>query len=233
MLASSSARRLTFRFAALRFAGCLFAMTLFAVSCVSSIVRRATILCVGLILPAVALAQQASGPAPQPELRAVMELLARVSSSEARFTEEKHLAALARPLLLSGRLSYARGGRVARTVFAPHEERLLVEGDTLTVESAGRGTQTLSLRNYPAAWAFVEGFRATLAGDLPTLQRYYRTAFRGDSVSWSLELLPREEQMARYVESITFRGSRGAITGIAIAETGGNRSLMKITPDVP
>ena len=135
--------------------------------------------------------------------------------------------------MLSGRLSYVRGGRVARSVFAPHEERLIVEGDTLTVESPARGTQTLSLRNYPAAWAFVEGFRATLAGDLPTLERYYRTTFGGNLASWSLELVPREEQMARYVESMTFRGSRGTLTAIQIAEAGGGRSLMKITPDVP
>jgi len=195
----------------------------------SSVSGRALVLWLSLILPAAAPAQ----PAPKPELLALMQMLAQVSGSEARFTEEKHNAVLTRPLLLSGRLSYVRGGRVVRTVFAPNEERMIVEGDTLTVENPARGTQTLSLRNYPAAWAFVEGFRATLAGDLPTLERFYRTDLSGTLASWSLQLVPREEEMARYVESITFRGSRSTITAIQVAESGGGRSLMKITPDAP
>ena len=195
----------------------------------SSVSGRAFVLWVSLFLPAAAPAQ----PAPQPELLTLMQMLAQVTASEARFTEEKHNAVLARPLLLSGRLSYVRGGRVVRTVFAPNEERLIVEGDTLTVENTARGTQTLSLRNYPAAWAFVEGFRATLAGDLPTLERFYRTDFSGNLSSWSLQLVLREEEMARYVESITFRGRRSTITAIQVAESGGGRSLMKITPDSP
>jgi hypothetical protein len=183
--------------------------------------------------PPAAPGQKAPAGEKQSDLRNVMQLLAQVDSSEARFTEEKHVPALTRPLMLSGRLSYVRGGRVARTVFAPHEERLVVQGDLLTVESPARGTQTVSLRNYPAAWAFVEGFRATLGGDLPALERFYRPTFSGTVAAWSLELVPREEQMARYVESITFRGSRSTISTIQIAEAGGGRSLMKITPDSP
>jgi outer membrane lipoprotein-sorting protein len=171
---------------------------------------------------------------PSTELVRVMQLLAQVKSSDARFVEQKNIASLTRPLTLSGRLSYVRGGRVERTVQAPYEERLVVDGDTLVVENISRGEiLTVALRSHPGAWAFVEGLRATLGGDLATLERYYRTSFSGNVDAWTLELVPRDEQMARQVQSMRFRGRRAAITAIQVDEAGGNRSLMTITPEAP
>lgn len=193
-------------------------------------IGRVAIACIVLLAGADGFAQDP----PSTELVKVMQLLAQVKSSEARFVEQKSIASLTRPLTLSGRLSYVRGGRVERYVQAPYEERLVVDGDTLVVENISRGEiLTVALRSHPGAWAFVEGLRATLGGDLATLERYYRTGFSGNVDAWTLELVPRDEQMARQVQSMRFRGRRAAITAIQVDEAGGNRSLMTITREVP
>jgi len=191
---------------------------------------RFAIACTVLLACAAGFAQDP----PSTEFVRVMQLLAQVKSSEARFVEQKNIASLTRPLTLSGRLSYVRGGRVERYVQAPYEERLVVDGDTLVVENISRGEiLTVALSSHPGAWAFVEGLRATLGGDLGTLERYYRLSFSGNVDAWTLELIPRDEQMARQVQSIRLRGRRAVITAIQVDEPGGNRSLMTITPAAP
>ena len=175
-----------------------------------------------------------AAPAQDAALGQVMRLLSAVQASNVRFSETKTMSALSEPLVLSGKLSYARGGRIEKDVETPFRERTVIEGDTMTVESPARGeSRRYSLRASPAAWAFAEGLRATLGGDLAALERYYRVSFSGGVDDWRLELAPRDEEMARYVRSIEFRGRRAAITQIGVNEAGGNATLMAIRPDGP
>lgn len=175
-----------------------------------------------------------AAPAQDSSLEQVMRLLSAVQASTVRFSETKKMAALSEPLVLSGRLSYVRGGRIEKDVEAPYRERTTIDGDTMTVESPARGeSRSYALRGNPAARAFVEGLRATLGGDLATLERYYRVSFSGSVDAWTLELAPRDEEMARFVESIEFRGSRADISSIRVEEAGGNSSLMTLRREAP
>jgi len=172
--------------------------------------------------------------AQQSGLAQVMRLLSAVQASSVRFSETKRMAALSEPLVLSGRLSYLRGGRIEKDVEAPYLERTVIDGDTMLVESPARGeSRSYSLRASPAAWAFAEGLRATLGGDLALLERYYRITFGGSVEHWTLELAPRDEEMARYLRSIEFHGSGAQITQIGVNEAGGNTTVMTLRPDGP
>jgi outer membrane lipoprotein-sorting protein len=169
--------------------------------------------------------------AQESELAKVMRMLSQVKSSNLRFTETKRMAALSEPLTLSGRLRYERDRVLERDIDSPYRERMIVEGQSVVVASPVRGKiRSYALRGVPAAWAFVEGLRATLGGDLETLERHFRVNFSGAAGAWKLELVPRDEEMARYVESIAFRGSRADVTSILVREAGGGSSLMTIRP---
>lgn len=162
-----------------------------------------------------------------------MQRLSAVKASTVRFTEIRRLASLTKPIELSGRLSYVRGGRIEKEVEAPYRERTTIDGDEMTVDPARGEPRRYALDGSPAARAFVEGLRATLGGDLATLERYYRVSFSGGVDDWTLELAPRDEDAARHVESIAFRGSGANITLIRVDEAGGNSSVMTLRPDSP
>ncbi len=185
---------------------------------------------------AAALLALACGAAPAQEdgLAQVMRLLSAVQASTVRFSETKRMAALSEPLALSGKLSYLRGGRIEKDVATPYRERIVIDGDSMRIESPARGeSRSYSLRASPAAWAFAEGLRATLGGDLAALERYYRTSFSGGVEDWTLELAPRDDEMARYVRSIEFHGRRADIVQISVKEAGGNTTVMALRPDGP
>lgn len=175
-----------------------------------------------------------AAPAQPPALAQVMQLLSAVKTSTVRFTETRRLAALSEPLELSGRLSYLRGGPIEKDVESPYRERTTIDGETMVIANPTRGeSRSYTLRGNPAASAFVEGLRATLGGDLATLERHYRVSFGGSVEGWTLELVPRDEEMARYVASIEFRGSGADIGSIRVAEAGGNSSLMTLRREAP
>jgi len=163
-----------------------------------------------------------------------MGSLAQVQSSTARFVERKHVTILNAPLESSGTLVYAAPGRLEKHTIAPKAESLVLDGDRLTIENKAQDQRrTFALQEQPVIWAFVEGIRSTLAGDLATLKRFYRVGVEGNERRWRLTLKPNEPRMQDVVREIRINGDRNWINAIEIIETGGDRSVMTITRDGP
>ena len=76
--------------------------------------------------------------------------------------------------------------------------------------------------------ALVESLRATLAGDLPTLQRYFDVAFEGNAREWTVVLVPRGAETLALIARIRIAGNGDRLRGIDIDEAGGDRSRMTI-----
>jgi len=164
----------------------------------------------------------------------LMRSLAQVQSSTARFVERKHVTILNAPLESSGTLVYAAPGRLEKHTIAPKAESLVLDGDRLTIENKAQDQRrTFALQEQPVIWAFVEGIRSTLAGDLATLKRFYRVGVEGNERRWRLTLKPNEPRMQDVVREIRINGDRNWINAIEIIETGGDRSVMTITRDGP
>ena len=175
-----------------------------------------------------------SGDAAGWDSKRLMQELGQVKTANARFVERKHLAILNAPLEISGTLVYVAPSRLEKHTLAPRPESLVLEREELTIESKERNQRrTLVLQDYPVIWAFVESIRSTLAGDLPTLSRFYQVSLDGGERRWRLTLKPSEPGMQGVVSEIRISGDRSWINAIEIIETGGDRSVMTMTRDGP
>ena len=175
-----------------------------------------------------------SGDAAGWDIKRLMQELGQVKTANARFVERKHLAILNAPLEISGTLVYVAPSRLEKHTLAPRPESLVLEREELTIESKERNQRrTLVLQDYPVIWAFVESIRSTLAGDLPTLSRFYQVGLDGGERRWRLSLIPSEPRMQDVVSEIRISGDRGWINAIEMIETGGDRSVMTIIRDAP
>lgn len=176
------------------------------------------------------LAMSWAGPASAAwNIESLMAALGRTTQSEARFTETKYLAALTIPLELRGTLRFQKPDHLERHVEAPFEERFIVDGDRVTFERKATGERhQLSLQSQPVLWAFIESIRATLRGDLATLQKFYRVELVGEQHSWTMSLLPRDVEMGQFVSVIRISGSDGHLRTIDVREANGNRSITRI-----
>lgn len=164
-----------------------------------------------------------------PALTEVMRNLAAVPTARARFTETREVALLKAPLVLTGTLRYERPDRLEKHVLTPYDERVAIAGTEITVENKARGrSQRFSASSNASLLALVESLRATLAGDLPALERYFDVAFEGGARDWAVVLVPRGAETLALIARIRIAGAGDRLRRIDIDEAGGDQSRMSI-----
>ena len=158
----------------------------------------------------------------------LMQDLGQVKRSQARFTERKYLKVLKQPLQSSGTLTYVAPDRLEKRTLKPKPEALIIDGKTLTVETAQGKRHMLKLQDYPVLWAFVESIRATLGGDVATLERFYKVELEGNPGRWQLFLAPRERSMSQVISQIRIGGAGARLELIEVQEAKGDRTVTKV-----
>lgn len=161
-------------------------------------------------------------------LEQLMHSLASVKTSDATFVERKELAILKEPLVMTGTLRFRAPSYLKKQVLQPHEESYEADDDWLIVEAPSEGRRQFQLSGYPLIQAFVASVRATLAGDLRTLENFYKVDFQSQNAEWTLRLQPLDQDMAQYVTAILINGKDNRLLGIETREANGDRSLMSI-----
>lgn len=160
----------------------------------------------------------------------LMQSLAQVQQSQARFVEKKHLAVLDVPLTSSGTLSFTAPGHLEKHTLEPRDESLVLDAGVLTIENKARNMKhMLVVQQYPAVWALVESMRSTLAGDQATLERFYKVQLKGSVAKWRMKLLPLEKQAGMMVKEIVISGRGDRITSIEMLEANGDSSFMTVS----
>ncbi len=182
-----------------------------------------------LLVPGVAHAEPNNPPVWPVE--ALMARLRAVPSARATFDEVKEIAALNVPLHTSGRLIYVAPDRLEKQTLAPRPALMAVDGDHLRVELPDQQPRLLNLGDYPELGGLVAGIRATLAGDLATLLRFYNVRLDGTPDGWSLTLDPLAARMRALVRQVRLIGAGAAITRVETYEASGDRSVMTISAD--
>lgn len=166
-------------------------------------------------------AQGASG------IEALLERFARMPGLQARFREEKHIGLLAAPIVNEGTLHFAPPDRLVRRVRRPHRSTLLVRGDRLRVRDGGR-TRSVDLSESPMVRAFVDSFRALLAGDRRALESHFELALEGKGSgegAWHLTMRPRDPGLRRAIRRISVDGRGVVLERLVVEERNGDRSV--------
>src|SRR5262245_11844168 len=185
-----------------------------------SCIRRALLLA---LIPLLA------GTAPQLTITELMQMLGSVENASPKFVETRYSALLKSPLVLQGTLAYRRPDRVEKHVVSPYDERITVEGGRLSLENRTHNRRkAIPVSSAPGLAALIESIRATRAGDLASLQRYYALQLEGSRDSWTLTLKPLDTEVAAYVREIVLNGSEAQIGRVIVEEANGDRSVMEI-----
>jgi len=163
------------------------------------------------------------------DLDQVMGMLAMRQHGRVEFIEQHFLSVLSRPLESSGELRYDAPDRLEKRTLKPHAETLVLKGEELTVERAGR-RHVMDLHAYPQVVPFIESIRATLAGDRKALERLFRLDFAGNVSRWTLTLQPLESKVKQSVSQVRIDGAQDQLLKVEIRQPDGDRSLMTLRP---
>lgn len=159
----------------------------------------------------------------------LMQTLAQVRSASAQFTERKTVHMLNAPLVTTGTLTYTAPDHLQKITASPTPERFALDGDQVTIVSGPENvTHSFSVADYPQIGGLVEGIRATLAGDLVSLDRFYSVQLTGTLSDWQLLLEPKDGELARFIKWVRILGAGDRIREINTEESDGDRSDMTI-----
>ena len=158
----------------------------------------------------------------------LFEKLAQHKPSRATFVEKKYLSLLDKPVESRGELTFTPPGRLEKRTIAPRPERVLVDGDRLTLERGGK-RYSMGLQDQPGVAVLVESIRATLAGDLQGLTRTYSARVAGDSARWKLTLHPLDPAVSTLVERLDIGGEDARVLTVEIFQKDGDRSVMTLS----
>ena len=168
------------------------------------------------------------------DIQQLMQSLAGIKEAKGNFVESKFLSVLNRPLESAGVLVFQAPGHLEKHTLTPKAETLVLDQGVLTIDNKARNIKrTLVLQEYPAIWAFVESIRSTLAGDLPTLERFYKIKLEGNAAHWKMRLLPVDSRMREMISEIRIVGHSTWVDSIETLEANGDRTLMKVVEVTP
>jgi hypothetical protein len=190
--------------------------------------RRVLALLVGSAGAAFARAEEPAAPLEPSPLDALMALLAQRRHGVAAFRQQQFLSVLKHPLDSSGLLLYEAPDHLEQRTEKPHPQSVVVDHGLVRLQLGAR-ERTLRLADYPQLVPLIESIRATLAGDRPALEREFQLEFNGELAHWELLLVPRDPALAAQLQRIRLSGEGAAISEVEVLQTGGDRSLMRIT----
>ena len=176
-----------------------------------------------------AFASAVTTAAPEFDLAQLMAMLAQVDQSLVAFEETRHLALLSKPIVRRGTLHYVRPDRLEMRVVSPIQETTEIVGSRVRVESPD-GTREWDLTREPVALAWIEGIRASLAGDTASLTRQFRVTLRGSPAEWELHLEPSAASVAAALLRVDVHGREAQLTSIVILDAQGDRISIAIAP---
>ena len=189
--------------------------------------QLSSLLLLALLLPAITL------HAGEFTIEELMQGLATAKHPTRHFTESRHSELLLAPITLHGTLAFV-DGRLIKDIQQPFNEHFSVEGDRLYIEREGEAEpQQIRLSDYPPLFTFVTVFRASLQGDLKTLQRHYQTMLSGNANRWQLELRPRDAEVAVHLKRVEITGTQDGISRFTIEEQSGDSSTLQLGEALP
>jgi hypothetical protein len=157
----------------------------------------------------------------------LMTLLRQRQHGHVSFTELHVSSILDRPLESSGELFYDAPDRLEKRTTKPRPERMVLEKGQLSFERRHKQYH-VALADVPQATPYIEGIRATLAGDRSALERVFRIAFEGTPDQWTLRLTPLDAQVAAEVASVRIDGSSDVVKTVTVQLVNGDRSITTL-----
>jgi hypothetical protein len=165
-----------------------------------------------------------------PATDALDQLMTRLKQRQhghVSFTEIHIASVLDRPLSSSGELFYDAPDRLEKRTATPKAERLVLENGQLSFERRHKEYH-VALADYPQAAPYIEGIRATLAGDRPALERLFRISFDNSGDQWTMRLTPLDAHVAAEVAAVRIDGSSDIIRTVTVQLVNGDRSIMTL-----
>ncbi len=184
-----------------------------------------------------ALAMLAAEPTPAPQEAPAPELVASLRQRfagkadwSASFSQEKNLPALSRPLRSSGRLLISRQDGLLWQQEKPFASSVAINAKSLVQRDSRNRRSEIKASDQPMLAAFAGTFAALFAADLKELEKQFTVKAGGKADAWTLELLPKDAEMAKGLRRILVEGGV-SIHQVTLEDPAGSLSKIVLSDE--
>lgn len=172
-------------------------------------------------------------------IESLMQLLAEKDSSSATFVEYRHSSMLTKPVRITGKLFYKKPDILIKETTHPEIEKLKIIADRVEYEKLENGkkiSRTLAIEDFPFLESMVVGLRATFAGDINKLNKFYKIKLSGNKADWKLELNTKsvlsdpDELFENSIKRMIITGSVSEFRKIEMYDADGEKTVINISP---
>ncbi|HEY0252580.1 MAG TPA: outer membrane lipoprotein carrier protein LolA [Kofleriaceae bacterium] len=153
----------------------------------------------------------------------------KLDRMRATFTEQKHVALLAKPLRSAGTIYFDRAQGVVRIQTAPKPQQVTVTKTKLVIKSGTR-VEEVPLDKSKDLRAFALVFPSLLGGDRVALAASFEIGLYGtDTGWWALSLTPKSESLKKLLKSVVVIGQKSDPVELKITEASGDVTETELT----
>jgi outer membrane lipoprotein-sorting protein len=146
-----------------------------------------------------------------------------------KFSEEKQIALLARPLRSTGTIYFDREKGIARTTLTPKPQQVVLTKTSLRIRKDKR-TEEIPLDKSKDLKAFALIFPTLLRGDRTELERTFEIGLYGsDKDWWALSFAPKPDSLRAIVRRVVVFGRKSEVVSLQISEASGDTTDMRLT----
>jgi hypothetical protein len=161
------------------------------------------------------------------------ETLARIAAQieqypvlRAEFVQNKQMAAMKRPLVTTGQLTFSRQHGVLWQIEQPYRVSYVLGEQRIVEISADGVRRERGMRDVPGLAQVGRVFRALLGADTAALQAYFDITVEGDVGQWDIRFKPRQAQLAQFLTGMRLTGGR-FVDSIKIDEANGDSTQIR------
>lgn len=155
--------------------------------------------------------------------------LDRLERLKAEFSEEKHIALLARPLRQAGTIYFDRSRGIARLSRTPRAERMVLTATTLRIDK-GNKREEIRLAESKALRGFALVFPALLRGERAELEKEFALRLGGTAGgAWSLTLTPKDPALCGLVTRVVVSGRGADVVSLEVVEASGDTTSTRFS----
>ncbi len=144
------------------------------------------------------------------------------------FTEQKHVALLAKPLRSTGTILFERDRGIARTTLTPKPQQVVLTRTTLRIKK-GKRVEEVPLDKSKDLKAFATIFPTLLRGERAELEKAFTIGLYGsDADWWALTFTPKTDSLKKLVKGVTVFGKKSELVSLQVIEATGDSTETQL-----
>jgi outer membrane lipoprotein-sorting protein len=153
----------------------------------------------------------------------------KVERMSCKFSEEKHIALLARPLKSTGTIFFDHDKGIARTTLTPKPQQVVLTKTTLKIKKDDK-VEEIPLDKSKDLKAFALIFPTLLRGERADLEKSFDMGLYGsESDWWALAFTPKNDTLKKMVKRVVVFGRKDQVVSLQITEASGDTTDTHLT----